>query len=316
MKSFQTILCFYSISDGRAAISCAAQLAKTHQARLTIIEVLKKFPEKYESQRYHRMKSLYQKKIESTESHLKRVAAPLIKQGLQVDYKLLFGKPHLEIIRQVLQNHHDLVVTTFHEHHQLKTRVVGNVVMQLVRKCPCPVLAIKSRNRASFNRVISAVDLDPVNPAKHALNRKIIDLSLALTLGPKQHLTVAHCWNQPSYDPLDCRYYDWSTSAINQLCIETKQMHQQWLDDFMKTLDLPAKQCSGKLLLGDLVDQLAQEASLDQTDLVVMATKSRVKLPGFLIWHTAEKLLFRLTCSFLIIKHHGFKTSVNAPKPS
>ena len=66
---------------------------------------------------------------------------------IEIDIKILIGKPFLEIVREVLNNGHDLVIKTA-QTAGLYARVFGNSDIDLLRKCPCPVWLVNEIGRA------------------------------------------------------------------------------------------------------------------------------------------------------------------------
>ena len=185
MKRFKNILCYYSKTDGSAALDRAVRLARENRAKLTVVEVIQALPRKYESKKASAIKALYAKTLIGSRNHLEKIIKPWRKKGIRVQSKILKGVPFLEIIRKVLCDKHDLVITAVEPRKKLKDMVFDTTALRLIRKCPCPVWAIKSTQTVSFRRIIAAVDPDPGNTEKTALNYKIVELASSLAEMPR-----------------------------------------------------------------------------------------------------------------------------------
>jgi nucleotide-binding universal stress UspA family protein len=74
-----------------------------------------------------------------------------------------FGNVVVEIIKEAIQGKHDLVMKAANGHITFKERLFGNIAVKLLRKCPYPVLVLKPSERASFQKILAAVD--PACPA-------------------------------------------------------------------------------------------------------------------------------------------------------
>jgi universal stress protein E len=70
----------------------------------------------------------------------------------------------------------------------------GAVDMELLRKCPCPVLLSRHGRPASRPQIVAAVNASAEEPEEQALNEKIVDLALLmashLEAGPPKLLQV------------------------------------------------------------------------------------------------------------------------------
>jgi nucleotide-binding universal stress UspA family protein len=79
----------------------------------------------------------------------------------------------------------------------LKGILFGSRTMHLMRKCPCPVWAIKPVKRKKYARILAAVDSSSFNDETNALNIKIMELATSLAELEESELHVVHCWTYP-----------------------------------------------------------------------------------------------------------------------
>ena len=128
--------------DEKATLGYAVALAEDNGSTLTVVEVLTEvsagaergvsFPDELEEQ--------------MTEERRRRLDA-LIAQSrtdLDIQTKMLVGKPHEEITREVVSNGRDLVLKTAEGGGGLKERLFSDNDSRLLKACPCPVLLIRS----------------------------------------------------------------------------------------------------------------------------------------------------------------------------
>ena len=64
----------------------------------------------------------------------------------------------------------------------------------LMRKCPCPVWVVKPGQHERYARILAAVDTDPDDASKDALNRTIMELATSLAQLEQSELHVVHAW--------------------------------------------------------------------------------------------------------------------------
>ncbi len=314
MKRFKNILCYYSKTDGTAALARAARLARENRAKLTIVEVIQALPRKYTSEKASTIKELYAKTLTGSHNHLEQIIKPWRKKGIRVQFKILTGIPFVEIIRKVLRDKHDLVITAVGPRKRIKEMVFGTTAHRLIRKCPCPVWAIKSTQTISFRRIVAAVDPDPDNAGKTALNCKIIELASSLAEMEKSELYVAHCWSKYPELLLGFGYTDIPPKQVRNILRDAKKLHKKLLDEFVNKISLRRGHCQLKLLAGDPGIQIPKMAKQEKVDLIVMGTVCRVGIPWLLLGNTAEKVLDLVNCSLLIVKPNDFVSPVKLNK--
>ena len=61
------------------------------------------------------------------------------------------GHPSLEIIRYAKEHELDMIVMSTHGHSGLSHFLLGSVTERVVRKSPCPVLTVKSKQLTEYD---------------------------------------------------------------------------------------------------------------------------------------------------------------------
>ena len=137
------ILCPTDFSPpATAAFKLACELARDHQARVTLLHVphpLQSYDQLAESRRPGFRDEL--------RAELNRLRPP--DSGVAVTYLILEGDP-AEVIVDVAREHGcDLIVMGTHGRGGLGRLVLGSVAEQVIRHAPCPVLTVKGPRPAA-----------------------------------------------------------------------------------------------------------------------------------------------------------------------
>ena len=190
--------------------------------------------------------------------------------GVQVGGKMLYGTPFLEIIREVLRNEHDLVMTTAEGRGSLKERLFGSTTMHLMRKCPCPVWVVKPSQPERHTRILAAVDPNPLDEEQHALNIKIMDLATSLARRQQSELVVVHTWTFPVERSLRSGHVGPSVE-VDRWVDEARDQHRRWLADLLQPYALEDLKHQVYLLKGEaghLIPELAAEKEVNSSSWV------------------------------------------------
>ena len=242
------------------------------------------------------------------ESSLQKFVAAIQQAGIQATSKTLFGIPFIEIIKEVLRNHHDLVMVTA-DGGGVKESIFGNTTMHLMRKCPCPVWVIKPGQPKHFNRILAAVNLDPDEKSLPTLAIKIMELATSLARLGQSELLVLHTWRLPGKSIAKARG-GFPIEELKILLQETREAHRQKLIEFLRQFTKEDLNPEVYLLKGEAGVLIPELALAKAVDLIVMGTVSRAGVAGLFIGNTAEKVLHQVNCSVLTVKPEGFITPV------
>ncbi len=307
MQQFKNILLVLNAEEQETAVlDKAVSLARQNGARLTLFSVLQE-PQGYfgysVSVTLHQLKS----EINERKEWLRGLTLNLLKDELEVSIKVEQGVPFLEIIRQVLRQKHDLIITTAEEKKGLRARLFGTTSMHLMRKCPCPVWVVKRAQTQAFSRILAAVDPSVHDLKQDSLNNMILQLATGLARNNVTALHIVHVWY------LFGERYGHSRGmgvearkAREQARIE----HKQILDTLLSQADVIDVKPQLHLLEGDPDQRIPELAAEQGIDLLIMGTVCRTGIAGFFIGSTAEEVLNQVDCSVLTLKPEGFVTPV------
>ncbi len=301
MKRFKNLLVVYDDAiGGDDALGQAVALARENSARISIVTIAR---ESQLSPRY----------IDETGKRLQRLALGVRHAGVrEVQTTVLTGTPFLEIIRQVIEGGHDLVIASAEAGSVLKNVFFGSTATQLMRKCPCPVWVVKPGQSNPYIKILVAVDPLPP-PAEDPINARIMDLATSLASRDHASLHIVHAWDVDGND-LDTIKSELKSEQREIILQKHRRKHLSALRGLIARY--PLSEISHELHLPrerpeQAISRIAEQEGID---LIVMGTVARTGVPGFFIGNAAESVLGSVKCGMLTVKPDGFETPVSLPE--
>lgn len=290
----------------RAVVQQALWLAPKTSARLTFCSILdlglEALPQ-IEQADFHYLTT-------TAEQTAAKVLRSLVDQarakGIEATDKIVLGKEWLELVRQALRDHHDLMLIGTRDRKGLEWMLFGSTAVKVVRRCPCPVWVVKPDGEPNPLKILVASALDPV--AEEGLR---LAAELARETPAEIHLLHAVDF------PLDRR---WST-GLPDAKEEAYRRHVR--EHAVKELEGQIDRAGARALtppvqvhlldeIGILPDQgILHFIKQNAIDLLVMGTIARGGIAGVMIGNTAERLLPELSCSLLAVKPKDFVSPVH-----
>lgn len=308
MHRFKNILIVLNPeSKGTVALDKAAKLARQNEARLTLFSVVEVHPDLY---RYPDSvaKYLLAPIISKQREWLHALIKPLQEDGIDAVSKVADGISFLEIIRQVMSEDHDLVITAAEEKKLIHTRMFGATSMHLMRKCPCPVWMVKRAQTHPYVRILAAVD-PLVDETKHdSLNPLILQLAAHMAREGRGELHIIHAWHL--YGERYVHILGWKDDEIQKAKRREMVQHKKYFDSLLGQVDVTDLKPHLHLVEGYPDECITELIVAQGIDLLVMGTVCRTGIAGFLIGNTAEEVLNQVDCSVLTVKPEGFETPV------
>ena len=320
MKRFKNILFVKEPATASEAIlDRVVALAQNNQANLTVIDVVEPLPASFSAiPKGFTSETLRQAIIDERREQLEHLVA-LARKKMNMDTRVFYGIPYLEITRKVLRDGHDLVVKPAYNSGGLKTRLFGGTDLHLLRKCPVPVWLMKMTATAKFQKILAAVDInhEEQQETQDALSLKILELASALALAEFSELHIVHAWQAVGETTLRGARGGYSVEDVEKYIEEERERHRRWVDGlYRKAIEqlgddaltyLKPQVHIPKGWAKEVIPQLAQNIDID---LVVMGTVARTGIPGFFMGNTAEMIINNINCSILAVKPEGFVTPV------
>jgi len=290
-----------------AALGKAVSLARQNGGRLTLFSVLKQPPglQGYsESVAQDQLASA----IAERREWLRGLMISMQNDDIDVVINVVEGISFLEIIRQVLREQHDLVITTAEEIKGIRARLFGATSMHLMRKCPCPVWVVKQAQVQPYARILAAVDPSVYDPKRDSLNPMILQLASSMARKETADLHIVHVWHL--FGERYVRSRGMTKKEVQEAKDHEKEQHKQRLDTLLSLVDFTNLKPHLHLIEGDPDKRIPELVIEQDVDLLVMGSVCRTGVAGFLIGNTAEEVLNQVDCSVLTLKPEGFVTPV------
>jgi universal stress protein E len=309
MQRFKNILLVLNPEiEWAATLHKAVSLAKRNGARLTLFSALNE-PPGIQSNSEPAAQHLLASAAAERREWLRDLMKSLHDDGLDVVIHVVVGIPFLEIIRQVLREQHDLVITTAEEKKKgIRARLFGTTSMHVMRKCPCPVCVVKQAQTRPYARILAAVAPAAHDPKRESLNSMILQLAGSMARREAAELHIVHVWYL--FGERYVRSRGMTEEELNKLKTPEEIQHKQRLDALLRRVDVADLKPHLHLIEGNPDERIPELAEAQDIDLLVMGTLSRTGIAGFLIGNTAEEVLNKVDCSVLTLKPEGFVTPV------
>ncbi|HEC04948.1 MAG TPA: hypothetical protein ENI84_01960 [Thiothrix sp.] len=291
MKYFQNILVALDYQAvEQAEIDHALILARSHSAKVTLISVIPPLPgDAHLEISAMSPEERLAKKIADRTTELESVAECIREHGVKVEVVTATGIPSTEIVKQVLRNKHDLLMLSEREKPSMKNKLIGGTAKQLLRKCPCPVLAVHPNQSGEYERIMATIDVsDHRDYDNNDLNEAIVFAAAAVTEADKSSLSLLNI--PPSEDD--------------------KPSHLQHINKCLQSREVVIDDEHIYLETGDPTSVIIAASKEHNIDLLVMGMLSRVGIKGFFIGNVVEKVMDNVECSILTIKPNEFVSPI------
>lgn len=219
--------------------------------------------------------------------------------GVGCQLKLVSERAWLSIIQSALRHDADLVIVGKRERDKGERRL-GSTAFKLLRKCPCPVWAVRPEHDLAHKLVLAATDLSSVGDWA-------VRWAAQLASVGEGEMHVVHAYRIPT--ELSAAASDLSEEEYATRIDAIRSNAQQLIQAPLEGLEMSSEPVlhigrnKGSVAIREAVEHL-------QPDLLVMGTITRGGIPGFLVGTTAEQLLGQLDCSVLGVKPADFISPV------
>lgn len=304
MESFRRILVDVdATATAHPALERAILLAKRSGAQLTVVDVMNVPPDAH----HYLPPGIEESLVRDRRQQLAQVARAV--REVSAEAKLLVGRPATALIEEVLRSNHNLIIRSHARDVSASgPRPFGAVDMELLRKCPCPVLLVRHGQPATKPRIACAVDASSEDPGAQALNAKMVEVALVLADYLESHSPILfHAWvpfaertvrSHAAADQFEAYLENARQRAASALARIAGSFEDRFGEREMK------------LVRGEPEDVIPEFVVSEGIDVLVMGTVARGGIPGFLIGNTAERVLRRLPCSVVTVKPDGFVSPV------
>jgi nucleotide-binding universal stress UspA family protein len=245
--------------------------------------------------------------VKEIQRRLESMAVPARAAGVETSTAVLVGIPFIELIRAVLRNQHDILIKDLVHDEGAMTPAIGSTDMHLLRKCPSPVWLVKQTSSGRFTRALAAVDPEPGDDVRNALNAKVLELATSLARSEGCELHVVRAWDAMGEEfcagESGADEYEKYMERIRTVRVKTAT-------EFIGRFQSGCDQFDVRHVMGTPEVVIPSIAEQENVDLVIMGTIARTGIAGLLIGRTAEAVFRQVRCSVLAVKPEGFVSPV------
>lgn len=304
MEPFKSIVVdIDATATAHPALERAVLLARSSGASLTIVDVVTVPPQA----RHYLPHALEERLGREQRGQLERVAQSV--KEVPIEARLLTGRPATALIREVLRSHHDLLLRSHARDLTARgPQPFGAVDMELLRKCPCPVLLVRHGRAAVPPLIAVAVNASVEGADAFAFNAKLLKAASLTASGlSAPPPRVLQAWTPYGERMIRTHAGDEQFGAYAE---RTRQGAAADLSKLVRSLEGRLVDVEPILRRGAPEDVIPEFVVAEGIDLLVMGTVARGGISGMLIGNTAERVLRKLPCSVLAVKPDGFVSPV------
>lgn len=217
--------------------------------------------------------------------------------GIETRLVIREERPDVAILRHVVENGVDLVLTGKRSDLVTDGRRIGSVSMHLLRHCPCAVWVARPGSDRRLRSVLAATDLSEVGD-------RALRAAAHVAARFEAALHVLHAVQLPMSVQMEGADAEDEFVAGRRTEVEAR-VRTLLSGEMPPALEVHVGLAAPSAAVLHAVDRL-------EADLLVMGTVSRGGLPGLVVGNTAERLLERVECSLLVVKPADFVAPYSA----
>lgn len=289
MAPFRSILVATDFSvDGNNAVRRAALLAQQHDARLSMLHVVKTAGNKPLREWFSPSIDIELKSAQARAT-LRRFAAEIAgRHDVVTNIELRVGDALEEVLRA--SERADLVVLGQRGNNPFRDLVIGKTADRLLRACRCPVLIVKQSADDPYRRVLVPVDFTPCSDAA---------VRAAAFLAPDTGIQVFHAIG-PARDAR-LRAADVPEPIIRESRAKEEAGLIARMRRSVARLGLDSRRMSFALGRGPAARSALHKAQTLGADLIVAGKQGRSTMAAFLLGSVSKRLLAGSSCDMLVI---------------
>ncbi len=313
MKRFGNVLVVCDDTPAtESAVQKAVWLARANSVRVTLIDVMEATREAIAARLAAlvpaRAEEIAEQVVSGHRARLEEYARLFREAGTDVTTRLAQGVEFVEVIRHVQAAGHDLVIKGAAEGGQ--NTVFASTDMHLMRKCPCPVWMIHPGQPDRARRIVAAVDPDPADDTRAALNRAVMELAVSLAAREGAALHVLAAWRMPEETALRSGRFGLPEEELDRVLIAERGRVNAALEALAGGFEECRDRMTVTLQDGFAGTAIPAYATENQIDTIVMGSVGRTGLRGYFIGNTAETILSSVECSVLAVKPPEFQSPI------
>ena len=313
MKRFKNILLVLRESHNERGIERAVDLANKNGARLTLIKPPGQLTRSLEI--FKGMESfggLRAALLNKKRDDLEKLCDSLDAKDV-IGSVASGGSPSVAIIRQVLRDNHDLVITTAQGTSSSMGGLFRSLSLHLIRKCPCPVWVVHPEKPRRVGQVLAAVD-PGVTENGDAVNSMILDLATSLAQLDQAKLHIVHAHRALALEGFSKLLAKHGGTVPEDECRgrveEAIAERRHRLDTLLQNHSLDSVEHEVHFVEGAPSHLIPKIADEQKVDVLVLGAVTHSRPLGHCIGTTAEDIIHQIGCSVLTVKPLNFVSPI------
>ena len=289
-----------ALAASNVATETALQLARRHQAKVTIIDAVQE-PSTISRWLSPNASEVFEMVVSDKRARVKTLVSQFAEAGIEADGDVLFGKTSAAITRAAIQLGVDLVIRYMKGVNSRYPGAFGNTARNLMRICPAPILFVGDQVIAD-PKVLACVNCEH----EVAENQSIVDA--AETIAPdSEHVAGIYFWDLKGKEIMRPHVNE---QAMDQFMADSEELHRSCYDKTLSKLQLSKLAGKMKMEQGDAATAIPAYCDREGIDVAVMCSASLNHPIQRFLGSTTEAILEQLNCALLVVKPHGFTTTV------
>jgi universal stress protein E len=295
------------------AATKAAAIARRCGARVTLFNSFM-IPQPVADAPMDSQQQIIASAIRQRRERLQKLASNLRMAG-PVEYVVHWDYPaHEAIVRQVLRDQPDLVVTESHRHGRFARMVLANTDWELIRSCPCPVWFVRSAELPRSPRLLVAVDPRHAHAKPARFDDRLLRAAQTVVGQLGGRINIVHAYDAPLNPAPGLLMEPVRLPISPERAGEFIRKTTRSLERLAGRYGVESRECF--VTEGSPADVIAATVREANADVLVMGAVSRSRLLRPVIGNTAERVIDHVECDVLVVKPAGFKTPVRLTTPA
>lgn len=306
MELFRNIL---MVHDGRACcdatLAMAARLAARHGARLTVGAIVPgggRGPFGFGG-------GDGRARGAATRERINGLLAETETAGRHAVTIVLDGMPWKAVVREVLHQHHDLVILGHAGNADLRG-LFDSTASQVARHCPCPVWIDKRRAGEPSMRIVAAIGCISPDQPLDALDLRVLGVAIGVARANGARLDILRPWDFRG------REFEISRSELPPAMYEAMRdrnmaARAESVWRMLKRFDLDGIEHKLDLIHDTPHRAVPRFVAERAADLVVVGASGVQGLGRFVSYDPAESISARTRCSVVVVKPADFAPQVS-----
>jgi len=228
------------------------------------------------------------------EAVLETAAASIAPSGVQIERKVLLGRPSSAIVDQASEMGADLIVVGSRGQGPFRTMLLGSVSAEVVDHAPCPVLVAR---QPTIVRIVLAQDGSDLALAAEELLAGMPPLASL----PVEVVSVVRT-HEPGADSLAPAAMGTAREVYESAVEESRRHHEDVARTSAEHLARHGRATTWTVRTGDPARGIVDEAEHKGADLIALGTHGRTGLDRIVMGSVARNVLTHAHCSVLIVR--------------